>query len=179
MPHAFDPYSALPSVPEFVLHSTDIADGKPLDVAQCSSLFGGPGEDRSPHLSWEGFPGGTQSFAVTCFDPDAPTASGFWHWAVYDIPASVHELASGAGAAGGKYLPEGAKMLANDAGGNSFLGAVSPAGHGPHRYMYVVHALNTAELDVPPAASPAWLGYQLYDHSVGRATLTPIFEIPV
>lgn len=128
MPHSFDPYSVLPSVPAFGLHSTDIADGKSLDVAQCSSLFGDPGEDRSPQLSWEGFPADTQSFAVTCFDPDAPTVSGFWHWAVYDIPASVHELEAGAGAPGGKYLPVGAKMLANDAGGHSFLGAAPRPG---------------------------------------------------
>ncbi|MGW6142659.1 YbhB/YbcL family Raf kinase inhibitor-like protein [Streptomyces sp. NPDC055144] len=178
MAHSFDPYSVLPSVPAFGLHSTDVADGKSLDVAQCSSLFGGPGEDRSPQLSWEGFPADTQSFAVTCFDPDAPTVSGFWHWAVYDIPASVQELEAGAGAPGGKYLPAGAKMLANDAGGHSFLGASPPPGHGPHRYIYAVHALDTPELDVPTAASPAWLGIQLFTHAVARATIVPVYEIP-
>ncbi|GHB73513.1 hypothetical protein GCM10010377_74940 [Streptomyces viridiviolaceus] len=178
MSYAFDPYSALPPVPGFTLRSADVADGEPLGVAQRSGLFGGPGEDRSPHLAWQGHPAETRSFAVTCYDPDAPTVSGFWHWAVHGIPASVHELPAGAGDLGGKKLPAGAKMLANDAGRRDFLGAAPPPGHGPHRYIFVVHALDVPALDITPEATPAWLGFQLFGHTLARATLTPVFATP-
>ncbi|MET7511670.1 YbhB/YbcL family Raf kinase inhibitor-like protein [Streptomyces albidoflavus] len=175
MPQPFDPYRVLPPVPGFTLESTDIADGETLGVAQRSGLLGGTGEDRSPHLAWSDPPAGTLSYAVTCYDPDAPTVSGFWHWAVYDIPASVSELPAGAGDPGGEKLPAGAKVLANDAGRRSFLGAAPPPGHGPHRYMFVVHALDVPTLDLAPEATPAWLGFQLFGHTLGRATLTPVY----
>src|SRR5262245_44778462 len=86
------PYDSLPKVPGFELTSADIADGERLPTPQVSGIFGAGGEDRSPQLSWSGFPDGTASFVVTCYDPDAPTASGFWHWAVVDIPASTTSL---------------------------------------------------------------------------------------
>ncbi|MGW4495752.1 YbhB/YbcL family Raf kinase inhibitor-like protein [Streptomyces sp. NPDC004376] len=178
MTQPFDPYSVLPPVPGFTLRSADIADGQTLDVAQCSGLFGGPGQDRSPQLAWDGYPDGTRSFAVTCYDPDAPTVSGFWHWVVYDIPATVHELAADAGAVGGKSLPAGAKMLANDAGRAGYIGAAPPPGHGDHRYIFVVHALDVATLDIAPEATPAWLGFQLLGHTRARATLTPVYGEP-
>ncbi|MFJ3640228.1 YbhB/YbcL family Raf kinase inhibitor-like protein [Streptomyces sp. NPDC090108] len=178
MSHPFDPYSVLPRVPRFTLRSADIADGEPLNTAQCSGIFGGPGQDRSPQLDWEGQPAGTRSFAVTCFDPDAPTVSGFWHWVVYDIPASVRELPENAGAAGGANLPAGAKVLANDTGERAYLGAAPPPGHGAHRYIFVVHALDIPTLDIGPDATPAWLGFQLLGHTLARATLTPVFAAP-
>lgn len=126
MPQKTDPYSFLPPVLAFRLRSDDIADGQALGVAQRSGIFGGPGQDRSPHLAWEGQPPATQSFAVTCYDADAPTASGFWHWAVLDIPATVTELAAGAGDGSGAGLPDGARTLVNDAGQRRFLGAAPP-----------------------------------------------------
>src|SRR5436309_13123152 len=102
-----NPYDFLPSLPGFTLRSNDVSEGETLANAQVSGLFGAGGEDISPHLAWAGFPARTQSFALTCYDPDAPTASGFWHWAVYNIPASVTELAAGAGAARGSRRPTG------------------------------------------------------------------------
>jgi hypothetical protein len=178
MSKSFAPYDLLPSVPSFELSSADVADGKSLDVAQTSAIFGGPGQDISPHLAWSGHPAETLSFAVTCFDPDAVTVSGFWHWSVYDIPASVNELPAGAGDACGKRLPAGARTLANDAGRHEFLGAAPPPGEAAHRYMFVVHALDTPRLDITTEATPEWLGFRLVAHGLARARLTPVFGIP-
>ncbi len=172
-----DPYTFLPEVPTFTLTSSDMEDGKTLAAPQTSAVFGVPGgEDRSPQLSWSGFPEGTKSFAVTVYDPDAPTGSGFWHWAVFNLPASVTELPAGAGAQGGAELPAGAVQLRNDGGFAGFIGAAPPAGHGPHRYFTVVHALDVESLDVPADASPAFLGFNLFGHTLARATITPVFE---
>lgn len=172
-----DPYTFLPEVPSFSVTSTDVADGATVPAPQTSAVFGVPGgEDRSPQLSWSGFPEGTRSFAVTVLDPDAPTGSGFWHWAVFDVPASVTELAAGAGAQDGSGLPAGAVQLRNDGGTAGYLGAAPPAGHGPHRYLTVVHAVDVADLEVPGDASPAFLGFTLFSHTLARATITPVFE---
>ncbi|QER90308.1 MULTISPECIES: YbhB/YbcL family Raf kinase inhibitor-like protein [Streptomyces] len=173
-----DPYSTLPAVPPFRLRSDDIADGESLGVAQTSAIFGGPGRDRSPHLAWDGHPPGTASFAVTCFDPDALTVSGFWHWVLHDLPASVTELPAGAGDAGGSMLPPGARTLLNDAGRRGYLGAAPAPGEAPHRYMFVVHALDVPTLEVAPDATPAWLGFRLVAHALGRARLSPVFGLP-
>ncbi|KQS65752.1 YbhB/YbcL family Raf kinase inhibitor-like protein [Modestobacter sp. Leaf380] len=169
-----DPYDFLPQVPEFALTSTDVSDGVGLGREQVSGKMGLDGEDRSPQLSWSEFPEGTRGFAVTVYDPDAPTASGFWHWAVAGIPASVTELAAGAADGG---LPEGAVQLRNDAGFAGFVGAAPPAGHGPHRYYVVVHALDTDDLGVPADATPAFLGFNLFSHTLARAVLVPTFEV--
>lgn len=176
MPQSPNPYEFLPSLPGFTLRSNDIAEGETLSTPQLSGLFGAGGEDRSPHLAWEGFPAETRSFAVTCYDPDAPTLSGFWHWAVFNIPVSVTELASGAGDASGSGLPDGAISLNNDGGVKQFLGAAPPAGHGPHRYYFAVHAVDVPKLDVSENATPAFLGFNLFSHGIARAVLTGIYE---
>ncbi|MFE6922299.1 YbhB/YbcL family Raf kinase inhibitor-like protein [Nocardia sp. NPDC057663] len=172
---SYNPYDALPQVPSFTVTSTDITDGQPLANDQVSGVFGAGGKDISPQLSWSGFPEDTQSFAVTVYDPDAPTASGFWHWAVANIPASVTSLDAGAGSEGGA-LPAGAVTLRNDGGFPGFVGAAPPQGHGPHRYFVVVHAVDVPELEVGPDATPAYLGFNLFSHSLGRATLIGTYE---
>jgi Raf kinase inhibitor-like YbhB/YbcL family protein len=158
------------------LRSKDIADGETVATPHLSGILGAGGEDRSPHLAWAGFPAETQSFAVTCFDPDAPTASGFWHWAVADIPVSVTELVSGAGDASGSGLPEGAITLKNDGGVFQFLGCAPPPGHGPHRYFFVVHAVDVESLGIDEGVTPAFLGFTLFGHTLARATITPVYE---
>ncbi len=167
-----DPLARFGVVPLFTLTSDDVADDTPLARAQWGS--GGGGDDVSPQLSWSGFPAETKSFAVTIHDPDAPTGSGFWHWAVYNIPASVTSLAAGAGVEGGAGLPAGAAMLSNEMGGKSFTGAGPPPGTGTHHYNIVVHALDVGHLELNPASTPAILGFNAHFHSLARAVLVPI-----
>lgn len=175
MPQPPNPYDFLPQVPSFTVRSNDLTDGGTLATPQMSGLMGAGGDDRSPHLAWEGFPPETKSFAVTCFDPEAPTASGFWHWAVFDIPASVTELPSGAGDPSGEQLPSGAKSLPGDAGVRQYLGAAPPPGHGPHRYQFVVHALDVDSLGISDG-TPAFLGFNMFGRTLARAILTGIAE---
>jgi len=169
-----DPYASLPPIRSFELRSNDIHHGQRLPDAQASGVMGvSGGQDQSPQLSWSGFPEETKSFTVTVYDPDAPTASGFWHWAVCNLPASVTELPSGSASEG---LPEGAVQLRNDAGTASYLGAAPPKGHGPHRYFTVVHAVDVATLEIPRDASPAFLGFNLFSHALARAVLVATYE---
>lgn len=171
------PHEFLPEVPSFTVTSTDIAEGKTLDEKHRSGAFGVPGgEDLSPALSWSGAPEGTLSYAVTCYDPDAPTGSGFWHWAVADIPATVTELPTGAGTPDSADLPDSAVTLANDGGMRGFIGAAPPPGHGEHRYYFTVHAVDVESLELPDGASPAFLGFNLFSHTLARATVTAVFE---
>jgi Raf kinase inhibitor-like YbhB/YbcL family protein len=171
------PHDFLPEVPSFTVTSTDFSDGERLPDRNASGAFGVPGgEDVSPALSWSGAPEGTKSYAVTCYDPDAPTGSGFWHWAVADIPATVTELPAGAGAPDSADLPKGAVALANDAGMQGYVGAGPPPGHGPHRYYFTVHAVDVESLGLPDGATPAFLGFNLFSHTLARANLVGIFE---
>jgi Raf kinase inhibitor-like YbhB/YbcL family protein len=172
-----DPYGFLPSVPSFTVTSDDVSDGEQLANPQVSGIFGAGGSDVSPHLEWSGFPEGTKGFVVTCYDPDAPTGSGFWHWAVYGIPADVTELPSGAGSADGAGLPAGAVQLRNDGGLKRYIGAAPPEGHGPHRYYFVVHAVDTDALEmVNQDSSPALLGFVLFGHTLARAMIVPTYS---
>jgi Raf kinase inhibitor-like YbhB/YbcL family protein len=172
-----NPYDSLPKVPSFTLTSADVKTGMALPPAQMSGAFGVPGgQDLSPQLSWSKVPDGTKSFAVTMYDPDAPTPSGFWHWVVLDIPASVTELAAGAGAADGTGLPEGAWQRPNDARMAQFVGAAPPKGNGKHRYFIVVQALDVATLGIPKDATPAFASFNMLGHILGRAVLIPWAE---
>lgn len=170
------PYDALPKTASFEVTSTDVEDGEQLPPAQVSGIFGAGGADRSPQLSWSGFPAETKSFVVTCYDPDAPTACGFWHWAVVDIPASVTSLPSGAGDEASSGLPAGAFQLRNDAGIRRYLGAAPPPGHGRHRYFFVVHAVDVETLGLSEDASNALLGFNLFDRTLARATMVCDYE---
>uniref|UniRef100_A0A7S3LD75 YbhB/YbcL family Raf kinase inhibitor-like protein n=1 Tax=Amphora coffeiformis TaxID=265554 RepID=A0A7S3LD75_9STRA len=176
-PFSYNTYDSLPLVPSFEVTSTDITDGGVLPGPQLSKAFGVEGgEDTSPALSWSGFPPETKSFVVSCYDPDAPTVSGFWHWIVYDIPASVTSLASGAGTPGSGLLPKGAKTLKNDAGFAGFLGAAPPPGHGSHRYIFCVTALPVETLPIDEATSPSVCHFNMFGAGVlGRAFLTANF----
>lgn len=174
---SFDPYAALPAAQEFTVTSTSFIDGDHLATAQVSGVMGAGGEDKTPQLSWSGAPEGTKSFAITCYDPDAPTASGFWHLAAHGIPADVRELEEGAftAEAVAESVPGSVRVLKNDAGIRGFVGAAPPPGHGDHRYMFVVHALDLETLDLDDDASPALLGFTMFGHTLGRARITGLF----
>ena len=170
-PLAQDPYGKLPPVPTFTLTSPDIVAGERLGedfVAHAGNL--------SPALAWSGFPAGTRSFVVSCFDPDAPTPSGFWHWTVVDVPATVASLDRGAGTAGGAHLPRGAFQVRNDGGSQGYMGAAPPPGDREHRYVFAVHALDADELGVGPTASNAAVAFNAVFHTLARATLTATYQ---
>ena len=179
-----DPFARLPVVPAFTVTSTDVTAGKALPQAQMSGIFGVPGgKDLSPQLSWSGAPAETKTYTVTMYDPDAPSGSGFWHWAVADIPASVTGLPAGAGDGAGDHLPAGAFHLPNDARLARFIGAGPPPGDGRHRYVIVVQAIGiekVGQLQVQADSTPAWLGFSinLSGHLLGRAVITPGAEVP-
>lgn len=174
MAFPYNPYDFLPELPSFTLTSTSVTDGQPLAKAQVSGLMGAGGEDVSPQLSWSGFPEETRSFAVTVYDPDAPTGSGFWHWAVANLPGTVTELPAGIG--DGSELPGDALTLVNDAGMRRYVGAAPPPGHGVHRYFIVVHALQVEKLDLVEDASPAFLGFNLFMNAIARAVIHGTYE---
>jgi Raf kinase inhibitor-like YbhB/YbcL family protein len=170
----YNPYDFLPKLPTFTVTSQSFEDGQPWSNDQVSGIMGAGGADVSPQLSWSGFPEETRSFAVTVYDPDAPTASGFWHWAVANLPATVTDLPAGAGDGSG--LPGDALTLANDAGARRFVGAAPPAGHGYHRYIVAVHAVGVEKLDLPAEATPAYLGFNLFGNAIARAIITGTYE---
>ncbi|MYS87439.1 YbhB/YbcL family Raf kinase inhibitor-like protein [Embleya scabrispora] len=171
------PYDPLPAVPEFVVTSADVTDGAPLAPAQFAAMSGAAGaEDRSPQLSWTGFPAATRSFVVTMYDPDAPTPSGFWHWAVADIAADVTSLDAGAGTPDSGGLPVGAFHVSNDVRATAYVGAAPPPGTGRHRYYIAVTALDVPSvtaLGVTPESTPAALGFLTLQHTLARALLVP------
>ena len=170
-PTAPDPYELLPRVPAFTLESHDLRQGAPIAEAHVHAAG-----NRSPHLAWRDAPPGTRGFAVTCFDPDAPTPSGFWHWVAVDLPASVTSLAIGAGKEDGSGLPKGAFHCRNDYGSLGYGGPAPPKGDRAHRYYFVVHALDVERLGVDGKTSPAAVSFTMLGHTLGRAILMATYQ---
>ncbi len=170
-PVAPDPYLYLPTVGAFTVTSSDLVEGTEMPLAHVHHSAGGA--NISPQLEWSGFPEATAGFAVTCFDPDAPTASGFWHWVVVDLPPSVTTLARGAGASDAA-LPGGFHVR-TDFASAEYGGAAPPAGDHPHRYMFVVHAMDVPSLGAQPDSPPATVGFRLAFHTLARARIVATF----
>ncbi len=167
-PVAPDPYELLPATASFTVTSTDVTQGQPLKDDQVADLG-----NTSPQLSWSGFPEGTRSFVVTCFDPDAPTPSGFWHWVLVDLPVEVTSLDTGAAA---RDLPGRAFHVRHDGGGHGFMGAAPPQGDQVHRYHFVVHAVSTDSLGVDADASATAVSFNLAFKTLGRAIITGTYQ---
>ena len=155
----------------FTLTSPTIKPGSTLGKAQVFNGFGCSGDNVSPELKWSGAPAGTKSFAVTVYDPDAPTGSGWWHWVVINLPADSTGLVEGAGTVVGK-LPAGAVQGRTDFGSAGFGGACPPQGDKPHRYIFTVYALKVEKLDVPADATAALIGFMINANKLGSATFT-------
>jgi len=172
-PVMVNPYDYLPPVPSFDVTSTDVADGEQAALTFVHDSAGG--QNRSPQLSWSGFPEGTQSFVVSCFDPDAPIPSGFWHWTAVDIPVSVTSLEQGAGESDAT-LPAGAFHVRSDFGTAAYGGCAPPPGDHPHRYFFVVHAVDVPSLGVDGSVSPAVVGFNLAFHTLARAAIAPTYR---
>jgi Raf kinase inhibitor-like YbhB/YbcL family protein len=138
--------------------------------------FGCGGGNRSPHLRWEGAPPDTKSFALTCFDPDAPTGSGFWHWVVVNIPSGVTELPAGAGNPAGGKLPAGALEVRTDFGKPGYGGPCPPEGDHPHRYLFTVHAVSMDRLPVTADTAAAVVGFYLHFNTLAKASLMGLYK---
>ena len=173
---SWNPYENLPPAASFSLTSSDLREGEKLAMPQVSGVFGAGGQDKSPQLSWSGFPSGTKSFVVTMYDPEAPTVGGFWHWAVVNIPGNVTKLPAGAGDESGPGLPPGAFQLPNDVSTARYVGAGPPPGTGRHRYIFAVFALDAERIEIDRAATPAWLMYTVWNITLGRAFLEGWYE---
>ena len=159
----------------FAVTSPAFSDGGTLQMAQVFDGFGCTGGNHSPELSWSGAPAGTKSFAVTIYDPDAPTGSGWWHWVVFNIPASVTHLAADAGSEKSSGLPPGAVQGRTDFGFSHFGGPCPPVGDAPHHYQVTVYALKVDKLSLDANSSGAMVGYYLHMNSLGKASITGLF----
>jgi Raf kinase inhibitor-like YbhB/YbcL family protein len=168
-PYPPGPYELLPEVPTFVLTSEDVTEGEPMDIA-----FSQDGDNVSPQLSWSGFPPETKSFVVSCFDPDAPTPAGYWHWTWVNVPVTTTNVPRGWGDPDN--VPEGVIAARNDAGTTGFIGAAPPQGDHAHRYYFAVHALDVADLGVPAGIACTPAAFMSLFHTIARATIAPTYQ---
>jgi Raf kinase inhibitor-like YbhB/YbcL family protein len=160
----------------FKVTSPDIKDGRSLSIEQVFNGFGCTGKNVSPVLKWAGAPKGTKSFAVTVYDPDAPTGSGWWHWVVFNIPANVHALPKNAGNPAVGLAPKGSVQVRTDFGKPGFGGACPPVGHGVHRYQFTVYALDVPKLDLDNNATPALVGFMINAHKLAKARIEAVYS---
>ena len=156
----------------FKLTSAEIKPNAMIGSAQVLNGFGCSGPNISPSFAWTGAPAGTKSFALTMYDPDAPTGSGWWHWVVYNIPASAKGLVAGAGDPKKNLLPAGSAQGNTDFGAPGYGGPCPPAGDKPHRYIFTLYALKAAKLDIPAGGTAALVGFNINGNKLGKATLT-------
>lgn len=157
------------------LTSQDITEGKNFSKSHEFNGFGCKGDNVSPMLQWHNIPEGTEYFAVTAYDPDAPTDSGWWHWQMINIPKATHSLLSDAGNSDQSKIPESATQMRNDYGDHSFGGACPPIGDKPHRYQFTVYAL-PHKLDLPKDASAALVGFMLRASALDSSTLETLYQ---
>ncbi len=160
----------------FRLTSPDVVANTKVSLKHLYKGFGCDGGNLSPALIWSGAPPETKSFAITAYDPDAPTGSGWWHWVVFNIPADTTELKTGAGSAEAPQLPTGAVQGRTDFGTTGYGGPCPPQGHGTHHYHFTVHALKVDKLDIPADATAALIGYMINANRIGKATLTGLYS---
>lgn len=158
------------------LSSNDISEGEFMTKKHEYSGFGCSGDDLSPHLKWANAPEGTKSFAITAYDPDAPTGSGWWHWQVVNIAKNVTEIPTGAGSIKQNLALKGSMPIANDYGSKGFGGACPPSGHGVHHYRYTIHALSVEKLDLPENASGALTGYMINANTIESSTIESLYK---
>jgi Raf kinase inhibitor-like YbhB/YbcL family protein len=162
---------ALPAA-AFELKSPTIKPNSTLTIDQVFKGFGCEGKNISPALEWKNPPAGTKSFAVTVYDPDAPTGSGWWHWVMFNIPATVTKLDAEAGNPASGKAPAGAVQSRTDFGAPGFGGACPPPGNKPHRYIFTVYALKVDKIDADANASGAMVGFMLNANKLGKASFT-------
>lgn len=160
----------------FRVASPDVVPNTKISLKHVFKGFGCEGGNLSPALIWTDPPPETKSFAITAYDPDAPTGSGWWHWVVYNIPADARELKTGAGSVDAPQLPQGAVQGRTDYGTNGYGGPCPPQGHGAHHYHFTVHALKVDKLEVPADATAALIGYMINANRLGKATVTGIYS---
>lgn len=160
---------------DFKLTSKDVAANSTITNKFVFKGFGCSGDNVSPALSWSGAPTGTQSFAVTVYDPDAPTGSGWWHWVVVNIPATTNGLLEGAGSADGKSLPAGSQQVKTDFGVAGYGGPCPPVGDKPHHYIFTVYALKVPKIELGADATAAMAGFNIHGNKLAAATFTAVY----
>lgn len=158
----------------FTLYSNDL--GGQATINEEFDGFGCIGKNKSPHLKWTGAPSNTKSFALTLFDPDAPTGSGWWHWLVFDIPSSINEIVAGAGDVNAGLMPNSVKQSLTDYGTHGYGGPCPPQGHGIHQYIFTIFALDVESLGLDKNANPASVGFNINAHTIEKASLVMYYK---